>query len=41
MTCPIEWSSDDVASTVAIPGYGQSSPVTWEDSVFVTSVDGE
>lgn len=27
--------------TVRLPGYGQSSPVVWDQTVFVTSVSGE
>ena len=38
---PLEWSDDkNVAWSVATPGYGQSSPVVYEDKVFVTSVEG-
>ena len=38
---PLEWSDDkNVAWSIATPGYGQSSPVVYEDKVFVTSVEG-
>jgi outer membrane protein assembly factor BamB len=38
---PLNWSpQENVAWEVAIPGYGQSSPVVWEDAVYVTSVSG-
>ena len=41
---PDTWSTtENVAWKTAIPGYGWSSPVIWEDKVFVTTVvsDGE
>ena len=39
---PLTWSdTENVAWSVEIPGYGQSSPVTWGDRVFVTSTSGE
>lgn len=39
---PIEWSDEkNVAWTIDLGGYGQSSPVVWDDKVFVTSVSGE
>jgi outer membrane protein assembly factor BamB len=39
---PLKWSAtENIAWTVDLPGYGQSSPVVWKDRVFVTSVDGE
>ena len=38
---PLKWSPQDgVAWTATVPGYGQSSPVVWQDRVFVTSSDG-
>lgn len=38
---PLEWSPADGTAWVAnLPGHGQSSPVTWGDNVFVTSVSG-
>jgi outer membrane protein assembly factor BamB len=39
---PLHWSQDNgVAWSVDLPGYGQSSPVVWQDRVFVTSMEGE
>ncbi|OYW16720.1 MAG: pyrrolo-quinoline quinone, partial [Planctomycetales bacterium 12-60-4] len=39
---PTEWNdTTNIAWSVSIPGYGQSSPVVWGDRVFVTSADGE
>ncbi|QDU04457.1 outer membrane biogenesis protein BamB [Gimesia chilikensis] len=39
---PTEWAPDkNLAWQVAIPGYGQSSPVIWGERVFTTSVEGE
>jgi len=38
---PLTWSdTQNVAWSVATPGYGQSSPTVWRDSVFLTSVEG-
>ena len=38
---PLRWtSSDDMAWTSVLPGYGQSSPVIWGDLVVLTSIDG-
>lgn len=37
---PAAWSPDSIAWTTEVPGYGQSSPVIWDDRVFVTCVDG-
>lgn len=39
---PLEWSEDkNIAWTTDLPGEGQSSPVVWNDKVFVTSLEGE
>ncbi|MEO6181726.1 MAG: PQQ-binding-like beta-propeller repeat protein, partial [Verrucomicrobiota bacterium] len=41
---PITWSTNEnVAWSVPVPGSGWSSPIVWEDKIFVTSVitDGE
>lgn len=39
---PAEWSdATNVGWSVAIPGYGQSSPVVWGDRIFVSSTDGD
>lgn len=38
---PLKWSTtENVAWTAEPTGYGQSSPIIWGDTVFVTSVDG-
>lgn len=38
---PTRWSADEgVAWQTEIPGYGQSSPVVWNDHVYVTSSEG-
>ncbi len=38
---PLNWNpKQGLQWTVAIPGHGQSSPVVWDDKVFVTSVEG-
>ncbi|MCG8459642.1 MAG: PQQ-binding-like beta-propeller repeat protein, partial [Holophagales bacterium] len=38
---PERWSEEEgVAWRVAVPGYGQSSPVIWGGQVFLTSVEG-
>ena len=40
-TAPLEWSpTKNIAWTAELPGYGQSSPVVWNDLVFLTSVEG-
>jgi outer membrane protein assembly factor BamB len=39
---PLEWSeAEGVAWRAKLGGYGQSSPVIWEDTVYVTSTGGE
>ncbi|MEM7014269.1 MAG: PQQ-binding-like beta-propeller repeat protein [Verrucomicrobiota bacterium] len=38
---PLTWSdTENLAWAVDLPGYGQSSPVIWDDRVFVTSTEG-
>ncbi len=38
---PVEWSgTKNLAWKIELPGYGQSSPVIWNDRVFFTSVEG-
>lgn len=38
---PLKWSpTDGIAWQVELEGYGQSAPVLWDDSVYVTSVVG-
>lgn len=40
-TIPLTWAPDqNIAWKSAIPGKGQSSPVIWGDTVFVTSIEG-
>ena len=39
---PLKWSEKEgVAWRVSLEGFGQSSPVTWGDRVYVTSTGGE
>lgn len=38
-TIPVKWSADDYLWKVELPGEGHSSPVVWEDRVFVTCAD--
>ena len=40
-TIPVQWSQSDYRWTVKLPGTGYSSPVVWEDRVFVFSADPE
>ncbi len=38
---PIEWTPEkNIAWTTKLPGRGQSSPIVWNRSVFVTSIEG-
>lgn len=38
---PVTWSpTENVAWKIVTPGYGQSSPVIWDDHVYLTSVAG-
>jgi len=38
---PLRWGDEvGIAWTAKLTGYGQSSPVVWQDRVFVTSIDG-
>lgn len=37
---PLTWSDDDVAWRSTTPGFGQSSPVVWDGTVFLTSIEG-
>jgi outer membrane protein assembly factor BamB len=38
---PLDWSDDkNIAWSVELPGYGQSSPVVWRGLVFVTTMQG-
>ena len=36
---PSTWSEKDMAWKVKLPGTGHSSPVIWEDTVYVTCAD--
>lgn len=39
---PLQWSDEEnIAWSVDLEGYGQSSPVIWESHVYVTSAQGE
>lgn len=38
-TIPVKWTEKDYNWKVELPGGGHSSPVLWEDKVFVTSGD--
>jgi len=38
---PLRWSpTENIAWQAALPGHGQSSPIVWQDRVFVTAVEG-
>ena len=37
---PLAWSDDGVVWRITTPGFGQSSPVIWDDTVFLTSLEG-
>jgi outer membrane protein assembly factor BamB len=34
---PVKWSDDDVAWKTPLPGIGQSSPIIWQDRIFLTA----
>jgi outer membrane protein assembly factor BamB len=39
---PLEWMpAKNIAWKADLPGYGQSSPVIWNDTIFLTAVDGK
>mgnify|MGYP006286916299 FL=1 len=40
-TAPISWTPDDVNWHIDLPGIGHSSPVMWEEKLFVTTADQE
>ncbi len=41
-TIPVTWSeAENIAWQAELSGYGQSSPVIWNDTVYVTSVEGD
>ncbi len=37
---PVAWSDDSAVWRIKTPGFGQSSPVIWDDTVFLTSLEG-
>ena len=38
---PLQWTpTENIAWSMTTPGYGQSSPVIWQQRVFVTAVEG-
>jgi outer membrane protein assembly factor BamB len=40
-TLPVSWSPrDNLAWRVSLPGYGQSSPVVWKGTAYLTAVEG-
>lgn len=40
-TIPLSWSpKQNIAWQAALPGHGQSSPVVWQGTVYVTSIEG-
>jgi outer membrane protein assembly factor BamB len=39
VTFPATWTPDDYQWTVTLPGKGHSSPVAWDDQLFVTAGD--
>jgi outer membrane protein assembly factor BamB len=38
---PVSWTEQDYNWKIKLPGKGHSSPIVWENSVFVTSADEE
>src|SRR5437879_5081775 len=36
-TFPIQWTDKDYLWKVAVPGRGHSSPVVWQDHIYVTA----
>lgn len=39
---PVKWApKEGIAWKVDLPGYGQSSPVVWDGTVYLTAVEGE
>jgi len=38
---PLEWSdTKNIAWNVQLPGYGQSSPLIWQNKIFLTAIQG-
>ena len=39
---PLEWMpGKNISWKTELPGYGQSSPVVWKDTIFLTAIDGK
>lgn len=38
---PVQWLDEDLAWKIALPGTGHSSPVIWNETVYVTCADEE
>ena len=38
-TIPVKWTQSDYDWRIELPGSGPSSPVVWDDKVFVTCAD--
>lgn len=38
---PTQWADDNLAWRIALPGYGQSSPVIHDGRVYITAVEGD
>lgn len=38
-TIPVEWTEKDYNWKISLPGSGNSSPVVWENHIYVTSAD--
>ena len=38
-TVPVRWAESDYNWTIPLPGSGRSSPVSWDNKLFVTSAD--
>lgn len=38
---PIEWNDSNVRWRTELPGRGQSSPVVWDDKIFLTAAENE
>jgi outer membrane protein assembly factor BamB len=36
---PVKWDEKDLAWKIKLPGKGHSSPVIWQDTIYVTSAD--
>ncbi|MHB1033100.1 MAG: outer membrane protein assembly factor BamB family protein [Pirellulales bacterium] len=40
-TVPVQWTENDYNWKVEVPGVGRSSPVLWENRIYLTSADSE